>query len=174
MNIISTIIDNTIQSLTSDFVSVSIESEPNSVEHTSPDRFDEVEKMFIKRYPKASAPTEIMAIAASPFTFVFAPVRSSNIALTIVTGSTIIVSFVKLSTAAMAIAPKATCERPSPMKEKRLSTKVTPRSDEQSAIRMPTIKAYLTIGYCMYKESLSICLFLRPDRLGEISAKFTV
>ena len=58
-----------------------MEVEPNSVLHTSPERFAEVEKMFISRYPTASAPTEIMAMAASPLIFVFCPVRRSSTAL---------------------------------------------------------------------------------------------
>ena len=62
-------------------------------------------------------------------------------ALKIVTASISGISFVMFSIAAIAIAPNATCDRPSPMKEKRLSTSVMPRSDEHSAIRMPTISA---------------------------------
>ena len=42
---------------------------------------------------------------------------------------------------AMDKAPKDTWESPSPMKEKRFSTSVTPSSDEQSAISTPTISA---------------------------------
>ena len=45
------------------------------------------------------------------------------------------------STAAMAVAPKATWLSPSPMKENRLSTSVTPRSDAQSEMSTPTISA---------------------------------
>ena len=48
----------------------------------------------------------------------------------------------------MAIPPKATWERPSPMKEKRFSTSVTPSSEEHSAISVPTISAYCTKGNC--------------------------
>ena len=50
----------------------------------------------------------------------------------------------KLTTAATAIVQNAMCDKPSPMKEKRLRTSVTPSKDEQRAIKMPTIKAYLT------------------------------
>ena len=118
-----------------------MEVEPNSVLHTSPERLDEVEKRFISRYPMASAPTEIMAMAASPLIFVFCPVRRSRTAQTTVTPSVRGISSVSPSTAAIAIAPKATWERPSPMKEKRFSTSVTPRSDEHSAISTPTMSA---------------------------------
>ena len=75
-------------------------------------------------------------------------VRSNSTALTVVITSTSGISFVSPATAATAMAPNATCESPSPMKEKRFSTSVTPNSDEQSAIRTPTISAYLTNGYC--------------------------
>jgi len=109
--------------------------------HTSPERLDEVEKRFISRYPMASAPTEIMATAASPLIFVFCPVRSSRTAQTTVTPSVRGISSVSPSTAAIAIAPKATWESPSPMKENLFSTSVTPRSDEQSAISTPTMSA---------------------------------
>ena len=82
-----------------------------------------------------------MATAASPWIFVFLPVRSSNIALMIVTGRTMYILFVMLSTLAIQIAPNATWESPSPMNEKRLSTKVTPSREEQSEIKTPTMKA---------------------------------
>ena len=42
------------------------------------------------------------------------------------------------------LARNATCERPSPIKENLLSTKVTPKSDEHKATKTPTIKAYCT------------------------------
>ena len=89
----------------------------------------------------ASAPTDIIAIAASPFIRVFCPVRKRSTAHTTVTGITISILFVRFSTDATAIAPNATCDKPSPIKEKRFRTSVTPRSDEQSAISTPTIRA---------------------------------
>ena len=89
----------------------------------------------------ASDPTEIMATAASPLIFVCCPVRSSNMAQTTVTPSVRGISSVIPSTAAMAMAPNATWDRPSPIKENRFSTSVTPSSDEQSAIRTPTTNA---------------------------------
>ena len=48
--------------------------------------------------------------------------------------------------AEVAIAPNATWESPSPINEKRLSTRVTPSSEEQTAIKTPTISAYRTNG----------------------------
>jgi hypothetical protein len=39
------------------------------------------------------------------------------------------------------IPPKATCESPSPIKEKRLRTSVTPSREEQREMSTPTIKA---------------------------------
>ena len=62
------------QRITSDFSSVKIDVEPNNVLHTSPETFAEDEKTFMIKYPIARAPTEIMAIAASPFICVFWPV----------------------------------------------------------------------------------------------------
>ena len=128
-------------------VSVRIEVDPNRVEHTSPERFDDDEKIFMIRYPKARVLTEIIAMAASPLIFAFSPERRSNTAHMTVTGSTSIISFVNCMTVATDIAPKATCDNPSPIKENLLRTSVTPRSDEHNAIRIPTIIAYLTNGY---------------------------
>ena len=67
----------------------------------------------------------------------------------IVTGITMIALLVILNIDAMAIAPNATCESPSPIKENLFKTSVTPRSDEHKAIKVPTINAYLTNGYCI-------------------------
>ena len=118
-----------------------MEVEPNRVLHTSPARLVEVENRFISRYPSARAVTEIMAMAASPLMRVFCPVRSSRMALKMVTGRTSSISSVRFMTVAIAMPPKATWESPSPIKEKRLRTRVTPRREEHRAIRMPTIRA---------------------------------
>ena len=80
-------------------------------------------------------------MAASPLIFVFCPVRSSSTAQTTVMGRTRSIWLVIFSTAAMAMAPKATWDRPSPMKENRFSTRVTPSSDEHRAMSTPTISA---------------------------------
>ena len=62
-----------------------------------------------------------------------------------VSGKTIYMSFgivmMVPNTVARQIPPKATWESPSPIKEKRLSTRVTPSREEQSDIKTPTIKA---------------------------------
>ena len=108
MNTATTSTDIPTHSHTSAGDSVRMEVEPNSVLHTSPERLDEVEKMFIRRYPIASAPTEIMAMAASPLIFVFCPVRRSSTALMIVMTMTSGISLVICSTAAIAMAPNAT------------------------------------------------------------------
>ena len=42
---------------------------------------------------------------------------------------------VNCKTVATAIAPKATCERPSPINEKRFKTSVTPNNEEHKAIK---------------------------------------
>ena len=89
----------------------------------------------------ASEPTEIMAMAASPLIFVFCPVRSSRMALTMVMPRVSGISSVRPNTAATAIAPNATWESPSPMNENRFKTSVTPSREEQSAISTPTASA---------------------------------
>ena len=118
-----------------------MEVEPNSVLHTSAERLDEVENRFMSRYPTASEPTEIIATAASPLILVFCPVRRSRTAHRTVTIMTNGISPVSFRTPAIAMAPNATWDSPSPMKEKRLSTSVTPSKEEQSAISTPTISA---------------------------------
>ena len=85
-----------------------MEVDPNSVLHTSPERLEEVEKIFINKYPIAKEPTEIIAMAASPLIFVFCPVRRSSTALIIVMTITSGISFVICKIAAIAIAPNAT------------------------------------------------------------------
>ena len=94
-----------------------MEVEPNRVVQTSPETLAEEENTFIRRYPTASAPTEIMAMAASPLIFAFCPVRNSKMAKATVTSRIKGMSSVKPATAATAMAPKATWDRPSPIKE---------------------------------------------------------
>ncbi len=124
-----------------------MEVEPKSVVQTSPDTFADDEKIFISMYPRAREETDIRAIAASPFIFRLSLPMRSSMAAPIVTGMVIRLFEVRCRTEPIAIAPNATWERPSPIKEYRLSTRVTPRSEEQSAIRVPTINAYFTKGY---------------------------
>ena len=64
----------------------------------------------------------------------------------IVTGIIKIVLLTNLKIVATAIAPKATWESPSPIKEKRFNTSVTPKREEHNAIKTPTINAYRTNG----------------------------
>jgi hypothetical protein len=78
---------------------------------------------------------------------VLVPVLRSNIAHTIVTGIMNIFTLAIFNTVAIASAPNATCDKPSPMKENLFNTSVTPRSDEHKEISTPTISAYLTNGY---------------------------
>ena len=133
--------DKYMESRTSAGVRVKIEVEPKSVVQTSAERLADFANRLIIRYPKASEPTEIMAIAASPLIFASCPGRRSKIANTMVRGRTRIILFVIFSTLAIAIAPNATCAKPSPMREKRRRTSGTPRSEEQSAMRTPTMSA---------------------------------
>ena len=107
--------DIAIQIHTSAEVSVRIDVDPNRVVQTSPARLDDVANRFISRYPKARAPTEIIAIAASPFTFVFCPVLKSKTALITVTGRITSIRFVRFITEAIARAPNATWDKPSPI-----------------------------------------------------------
>ena len=141
MNVSKTKAESATHSPTSVSVNVKIEVEPNSVLHTSPERLEDVENRFISRYPIASAPTEIIAIAASPLIFACCPVRSSRIAQTTVIPSISGISLCNPSTAATAIAPNATWDRPSPIKENRFSTSVTPKSEAHKAINTPTTNA---------------------------------
>ncbi len=46
----------------------------------------------------------------------------------------------------MQIPPKATCDKPSPIKENLFRTSVTPSKEEHREIKTPTINAYLTNG----------------------------
>lgn len=82
-----------------------------------------------------------MATAASPFTFAFCPVRSSKIAANTVRGRTTAVSFDTSKIVATAIAPKATWDNPSPIKENLFNTRETPNNEDERAIKTPTIIA---------------------------------
>ena len=95
---------------------------------------------------KSGAPTEIMATAASPWIFLFWPVFNSKTALTMVMAITKGISFVSPRTPETAMAPKATWDSPSPIKEKRFKTKVTPSSEAHRAMSTPTASAYRTKG----------------------------
>ena len=86
--------------------------------------------------------------------------RSRSTAATRVIGSTTVIRFVMPRTAATESAPKATWERPSPMKEKRFSTSVTPKSEEQRAMSTPTITAYRTNGNSIYIASFANISFI--------------
>ena len=104
-------------------------------------------QIFNTKYPIASEPTDNMAIAASPLILAFCPVLSKNIAARMVTGITRIILSAKSKIVATAIAPNATWDKPSPIKEYLFNTNVTPNKDEHSAIKTPTINAYRTKGY---------------------------
>ena len=92
----------------------------------------------------AKEPTASIATAASPFIFALVLLLKRIIAAMIVTGKDIIMLLVRFTTAATAIVQKAICDKPSPINENLFSTKVTPNNEEQSAIKIPTIKAYCT------------------------------
>ena len=147
MNAATIKIDKIMLKKTSCSVKVKIDVEPNKTLHTSPDKFVDDAKIFMIKYPNARDPTEIIAITASPFIFTFCPPRRIKIAQIIVIGNVKSILFAKFKTVATDKAPNATCASPSPIKENLFKTKVTPKSDEQSAIKTPTIKAFITNGY---------------------------
>ncbi len=80
-------------------------------------------------------------MAASPFMRVLFPAAKIKMALKTVSGKTKNIVLLILRTVAIESAPKATCESPSPIKEKRFKTSVTPKREEQREIKTPTIKA---------------------------------
>lgn len=132
------------QMLTSDPVKVNIEVDPKRLLQTSPARFDEVEKMFIKRYPRASDETEIIAIADSPLIFLELFARSKITADNTVIGIATAIG-ARFAAAATVVAPKPTCERPSPSIEYLFKTRLTPIKDAQTDIKIPQTKAFRTI-----------------------------
>ncbi len=120
---------------------MSIDVEPNKVPQTSVVMFGEEGKMFSNKYPIANVPTESIARNESPLIFEYCDEHKSIIAQTIVTGITTIISLFTLSTFAIANAPNATWESPSPINEYLLKTSVTPRIEADKAIRIPIISA---------------------------------
>ena len=96
------------QIITSTFVSVSMDVDPNKLVHTSPDTFADDENILTSMYPIASEPTDRIAISASPLILVFSPSLSNMIATIIVIGIVSRVSLARLSTAETDIAPNAT------------------------------------------------------------------
>ena len=62
----------------------------------------------------------------------------------IVTGITKRLLLVNLNTVAIAIAPNAVCDSPSPINEKRFNTSVTPSNEAATEIKTLTMNAFLT------------------------------
>ncbi len=127
--------------ITSVFVKVKIDVDPKSVVHTSPDKFDFGEKIFINKYPKAKDVVEIRAKLVSPFIFEFFLPHNKRIAKRIVTGKTKYVGVVIFKIEASANAPNAAWLSPSPINENLFKTNVTPKSDEHRAITVPVMTA---------------------------------
>ena len=96
--------------------------------------------------PIARALLEIRAMTASPFILPFSLRRkiinaeSTTIGIPTVSGAV-------PKTRAIAIAPKATCERQSPIMEYLFRTKLTPKSAAHSDTKVPTINALMINGY---------------------------
>ena len=142
-----TIIDKTMHKITSDFVNVRIEVDPNKVVQTSAEILDEPENRFIKIYPNANDVTEKTAsvessLRARPFLLF-----NKNTVHRRVPGSVIYILFARFKIPAIAKMQNATCDKESPINEKRFKTSVTPNSEEHNAINTPTIKAYCTKEY---------------------------
>ena len=90
--------------------------------------------------PSARAPLEMRAMAASPLMRLLWEMRSSSTAASTTTGM-VTASGAQLKAVATASAPKPTCESPSPIMEKRLSTSEVPSSAAQSETSSPTSMA---------------------------------
>ena len=90
----------------------------------------------------ASELLAIRAIAASPFILLFLLSFKMKNAAMIITGIENWRGAI-FSAAAMEMAPNPTWESPSPIIEKRLSTRLTPSSEAESVTRRPTINARL-------------------------------
>ena len=71
--------------------------------------------VFIRKYPTARAPTEIIATLASPFILEFSFAHKIIIAQSTVKGRTKTVLPLSFKIEAIAIAPKAVCDKPSPI-----------------------------------------------------------
>lgn len=94
----------------------------------------------VTRIPIARALLEIKAMAASPLIFEFELTRSSKNAAITQTGMET-ARGAQLKAIAMAIVPKPTWLKPSPIIEKRFNTSVTPKSEAQMEIIIPATSA---------------------------------
>lgn len=94
----------------------------------------------VTRIPIARALLEIKAMAASPLIFEFELTRSSKNAAITQTGIET-ARGAQLKAIAMAIVPKPTWLKPSPIMENRFNTSVTPKSEAQMEIIIPATSA---------------------------------
>lgn len=94
--------------------------------------------------PMAMELADITAIAESPRILLFSFSRSNKKATIITIGKEKYIGE-NWNIVAIAKAPKATCERPSPIIEYFFNTNVTPSKEAHSEIRVPTMIA-LTIN----------------------------
>ena len=94
----------------------------------------------IRNVPTASAEADRAAIAASPLIFAFWLIRSIMMAETITIGIENSRGAIP-STVAIAVAPKATCDSPSPIIDCLRRTRLEPMSAEHKVIMIPTTKA---------------------------------
>ncbi len=101
--------------------------------------------MDIIKTPIAKELTETRPIIASPFILLFSLNLSSKKATIINIGRDTSIGFISRATA-IAIAPKATWESPSPIIEYLFKTKLTPKREAQTETKKPTIKALTKNG----------------------------
>ena len=119
--------------------------------------------------PTASAPVEMSAIAASPFSAPLSFSTSSKNAASTTIGMEKY-SGAMLAAQAIASAPKPTCDNPSPIMEKRLSTRLTPNSAQHSEIKTPTSSARNMNEWVTKNEKIS----LMAAALRKLTVKFAV
>ena len=131
---------------TSWVVSVNIEVEPNNVLQTSPATLADDANTFTSKYPMARELTDNMAMNESPRMRDWLLAQRRQTAHTTVNGNTNNMGMTSFRIVATESAPNATWESPSPSREKRLRTSVTPRREEQRAIKTPTTSACCTKG----------------------------
>lgn len=96
--------------------------------------------------PSASELVETRAIAESPLIFLLFlnPISKNAARITI---GILTKSGGNSNTDAIAIAPKPTCDKPSPIIEYLFKTRITPSKEHESVIRLPAIIAFIIKEY---------------------------
>ena len=123
--------------------------------------------------PTASAPVEMRAIAASPLSLPFSFIAKSAKAARMTIGIEKY-SGAMLAAQAMASAPNPTWERPSPIMENRLSTRLTPSSAQHSEIRPPTTSARSINAWENRNESVSSMIATSRKRAVDVALQIVL